>query len=72
MNDYSDIINLPRPISKTHPPMSLENRSAQFAPFAALTGHKETIQNAEEQEQISFERIIISTDEDPEENQINK
>lgn len=52
--------------------MSLENRSAQFAPFAALTGHKETIQNAEEQEQISFERIIISTDEEPEENQINK
>ena len=39
MNDYSDIINLSRPVSK-RPRMSLEQRSAQFAPFAALTGCK--------------------------------
>jgi hypothetical protein len=37
MNDnYDDIINLKRPISKNHPPMSMTNRAAQFAPFAAL------------------------------------
>lgn len=37
MNDhYDDIINLERPISKNHPPMSMTNRAAQFAPFAAL------------------------------------
>ena len=35
---YNDIIGLERPISKNHPPMSIENRAAQFAPFAALTG----------------------------------
>ena len=39
MGNYDDIINLKRPISK-HPKMSLYQRSAQFAPFAALTGYE--------------------------------
>lgn len=39
MNKYEDIINLSRPESK-HPRMSLYQRSAQFAPFAALTGYE--------------------------------
>ncbi len=34
-NDFSDIINLPRPASK-HPRMPLEQRAKQFSPFAAL------------------------------------
>lgn len=38
IEDYADIIHLPRPISKTHPPMSLRDRAGQFAPFSALTG----------------------------------
>ena len=46
MGKYDDIINLKRPVSK-HPKMSLYQRSAQFAPYAALTGYegqvKETI-----------------------------
>ena len=42
-NNYDDIINLPRPISKKHKPMSIYNRAAQFAPFAALTGYDEVI-----------------------------
>ncbi len=42
-NKYEDIINQKRPISKKHPPMPLEERAAQFAPFAALTGYEETI-----------------------------
>ena len=41
--DYDDIIHLPHPVSKRHPQMSLANRAAQFAPFAALTGHREAI-----------------------------
>lgn len=40
---YDDIINLSRPISKKHKKMSLYDRAAQFAPFAALTGHEEEI-----------------------------
>ena len=43
-NKYDDIINLPRHISTKHPQMSLEARSAQFAPFAALTGYDEMIE----------------------------
>ena len=39
MGNYDDIINLKRPSSK-HPKMSLYQRSAQFAPFAALTGYE--------------------------------
>ena len=40
---YNDIINLPHHVSKKHPPMTMENRAAQFAPFAALTGHGDAI-----------------------------
>lgn len=41
--DYSDLIHLPRHISSRHPPMDINNRAAQFAPYAALTGHKDII-----------------------------
>lgn len=44
---YDDIINLPHHESKKHPRMSLEARSAQFAPFAALTGFEKDINEAE-------------------------
>lgn len=43
MGNYDDIINLPHPISTKHPRMSLEDRAAQFSPFAALTGHEAAI-----------------------------
>lgn len=39
MNKYDDIINFSRPKSK-HSKMTLEQRSAQFAPFSALTGYE--------------------------------
>lgn len=44
---YEDIINLPHHVSKKHPQMSLEARSAQFAPFAALVGYDEKIKETE-------------------------
>lgn len=45
-NYYDDIIDLPHPVSTKHPPMSMLQRAAQFAPFAALTGHGAAIQEA--------------------------
>ena len=41
MNPYDDIINLPYPRKPQR--MSNYDRAAQFAPFAALTGHGEAI-----------------------------
>ena len=46
--DYSDIINLQRPPSKKHPPMEKSMRAAQFAPFAALTGFDDAIEDTAE------------------------
>ena len=48
MGKYDDIINLPHHVSKNHPQMSLENRAAQFAPFAALVGYAEAITSSQE------------------------
>lgn len=52
---YDDIINHPRHVSKRHPQMPLENRAAQFAPFAALTGYEEAIRKVEKEVLGSFE-----------------
>ena len=46
MGKYDDIIDLPHPISKHHPPMPVADRAAQFAPFAALTGYEDAIEEA--------------------------
>ena len=46
MSDYDDIINLPHHQSKNHPHMSLYDRAAQFAPFAALTGYDDAVKEA--------------------------
>lgn len=40
---YDDIIDRARPVSRNHPPMSMESRAAQFSPFAALTGYEAVI-----------------------------
>lgn len=60
---YDDIINLPHHISKKHPQMSLYARSAQFAPFAALTGYedavKETTRETNERIEIDEELKLI-------------
>lgn len=60
MGKYDDIINLPHHVSKNHTPMSVYNRAAQFAPFAALVGYSESIKNSE----INYvNRALLSEDE---------
>lgn len=67
MNNYDDIINCVRPFSTKHPPMSRDSRAAQFAPYAALVGHKEIIASKETDflEQADDNYTIIN-DEDSE------
>ncbi len=45
-HDYDDIINLPHYEPKHHPRMTMWNRAAQFAPFAALTGYDAAIRES--------------------------
>ena len=54
---YDDIIHMERPVSRHHIPMPLENRAAQFAPFAALTGYDDAVDEAA---RITGKRIELS------------
>lgn len=56
---YDNIINHPHHVSTKHPQMSLLNRAAQFAPFAALTGHKDAI---DETARITDTQTVLDTE----------
>ena len=43
MSRYDDIINLPHHVSTNRPRMSMHDRAAQFAPFAALVGYDDAV-----------------------------
>ena len=59
-NKYDDIIELPHHVSKRHIPMSTENRAAQFAAFAALTGYEDAI---DETGRLTEDMIELDEDE---------
>lgn len=63
MENYTDIINLSRPESKNRNHMSILNRAAQFAPFAALTSYaaavSETGRLTEKKHELSSDEIAI-------------
>lgn len=46
MMDHNDMVTRPHPDPKYHTRMPMENRAAQFAPFAALTGYEEAVEEA--------------------------
>ena len=56
---YDDIINLEHHVSSVYSRMSIMNRAAQFAPFAALTGYGDEIKEAS---RIVDNKIDISDD----------
>ena len=64
---YDDIINLPHYQSDKRAHMSLHDRAAQFAPFAALTGHEEAI---EETARLTENEIIIDESQREQINQV--
>ena len=53
---YDDIIHLPRHVSKTRPKMAIIDRAAQFAPFAALSGHDSAVK---ETARLTDERTVL-------------
>ena len=56
MSKYDDIINMPHHVSSKHPHMPIRDRAAQFAPFAALTGHDEAMQETAEKMQEIYDQ----------------
>ena len=54
---YADIIHLPHHQSKTRPHMSLYDRAAQFAPFSALSGYDDMV---EEEARLTDEKIELN------------
>ena len=58
--NYDDIIDLPHHVSDRHPHMSVSDRAAQFAPFAALTGYGDVIK---ETARLTEARPELSEDE---------
>ena len=58
-HEYDDIINLNRPKTGRHPNMSVENRAAQFSPFAALTGFDAAI----EEQARETTKIVLASEE---------
>ena len=63
---YERIINIKRHYPKNHRMMTMENRAAQFAPFAALNGYEESIQEVgreveQKRELLESEKDLINT-----------
>ncbi len=58
-SNYSDIIDMPHHQSDKRPHMSLQDRAAQFAPFAALRGYDEEII---ETARLTDERLELSNE----------
>lgn len=51
---YGDIIHLQHPVSAKHPQMTREQRAAQFAPFAALTGYEKVVEHSVEEAREAY------------------
>jgi len=55
IEEYAEIINMPRPEPKFHQRMAIEKRAAQFAPFSALTGYDEVVKQTAREHEASIE-----------------
>ena len=57
MNEkYKEIINMPHPVSKKHVQMNIIDRAAQFAPYSALSGYEDSV---EETARLTDKRIEL-------------
>ena len=73
MGKYDDMIDMEHHVSLTHMPMSAENRAAQFAAFAALSGYEDAVRETgrytvqkseidEDMKEIINNRLLIIND----------
>ena len=68
MNEYDSIINIKsHEPSYKHPRMAIYKRSAQFAPFAALSGYSDQI---DETKRTTYKEVELSEDKKEEINNI--
>ena len=81
MSRYDDIINLPHHLSPTRQRMSMHDRAAQFAPFAALVGYDDAVAETarliearpeldEQEQQAINERLAYIADHIPEQPEV--
>lgn len=81
MSRYDDIINLPHHVSPTRQRMSMHDRAAQFAPFAALVGYDDAVAETarltesrpeldEQEQQAINERLAYIADHIPEQPEV--
>lgn len=55
---YDDIIDMPHHVSRDRPHMPIADRAAQFAPFAALTGHDDAVKKTQERVKLAIDNEI--------------
>lgn len=66
MNEkYEFIMNLPHHTSKKRPQMSRHDRAAQFAPYAALSGYEDAVEETATKVLIEQETSTNSDDDLP-------
>lgn len=56
MADYEMLLNRARPVPRTRRPMPSENRAAQFAPYAALVGFGELV---DEEGRLVSQKLVL-------------
>ncbi len=79
LHDYSDILDMPAPTFSHRRRMTMVERGAQFAPFAALTGYEAAVEEAarltdrraelseDKKEEIDAKlRLVVSSESDGE------
>ena len=67
IHDYSDIMNMERPQFTKYKKMNILDRAAQFAPFAALKGHKNAV---DEKAKLTEKKRILDENKKEEINQV--
>lgn len=58
MKDYADMMEMDHPEIPGHPRMRRKQRAAQFAPFTALNGYGELVEEAIRQQEEAVEAQV--------------